>query len=171
MFTSSVRLVLIVVVVSLGIYMLTQRNSTGIFLLFAGVLLLVGYFRYGSIWIAFRAYNQGNIEQARKLIGQVRNPQALNAQHQAYYNWIQGGIAASEGKSETAYRLLQAAANGRLRTQNDKSVVEYMLSDLARSMGNIGLARQHLERARSFSHRPQLDSLLADLEYKLNEAT
>lgn len=170
MFTSTIRLTLIVITIGFGLYLLAQQKNTGLFFLLAGALLALGYFRYNNVWIAFQAYKKGNIEQARKLILKVKNPQFLDTQHRAYYDWIKGGIAASDGDLETAYKLLQSASKGSLRTQNDKSVIEYVLCEVALNMGNTILARQHIERSRSFPHRPQLDSLLADLERKLKEA-
>lgn len=170
MFTSPIRFILISFSLISGVYLLTQQVYVGIFLLLSGALWIFGYFRYGSVWVAFRAFNKGDLEQARKISAQVRNPQLLNSQHRAYYDWILGGLAASDGDLETAYRLLLQASKGNLRTQNDKSVVQYVLSDVARHMGNLSLARGHLENARSTPHRPQFDSALAELAQQLDEA-
>lgn len=60
MFTPVVRSILIFGCLAIGVWWLSIGKWTGILLLFAAACLGFGYFRYSTVWLAFRALRKGN---------------------------------------------------------------------------------------------------------------
>jgi hypothetical protein len=167
MFSPPVRLLLATLALAFGVWGLMRGEPVGWALMGAAVLLVVGYFRHGTVYAAFRASAAGDQERARNLLAGTRYPHLLGAQDRAYYHWIRGGIAAHDGNAEHARAELVTAAGGALRTDNDRCIVHYQLGEVALAIGNREAAREYLRQAREFRHRPQADELLDSLDERL----
>ncbi len=127
----------------------------------------VNYWRSGPVWLAAHAARRGDFQRVERLLGEVRTPERLAPQQRAYYHYYQGLLRADRGDPEGARRHFSAAATGRLRTRNDRSLAHLQLAALALDAGEQTLAREHLDQARAQAHKPEVAQAIASLEEKL----
>jgi hypothetical protein len=166
MFSKSLRFVLIGVSAAYGLYYLTQGRWLGYLYLFAGALLIYGYFRYGPVFIAFRHVQRKNFERAASLLAQVRDPDLLSLSQRAYFEFASAAVAEHQGNDTTAERHLRAALEHQFRSENDRALTETVLAQvLLKRDAPTPEARDLLERAR---HRPCKPELKRTIEEVLN---
>jgi uncharacterized membrane-anchored protein len=170
MFSPLGRLVLIVIGLALGGSQVVAGQARGWFVIAAAALLVLGHFRHGTVWLAFRAYRGGDVEGMERRLRQVRDPARLRKQDRAYYEFLAGVAAQGRGDLGGARAHLTAAATGRLRTDNMRSIVQCHLAEVALASGDSDGAREHLDAARRLSHAPAVDRVIGDLEGRLPAA-
>jgi hypothetical protein len=168
MFSYPIRILLIVLAAAAGAYQ-AARGDGGLALAYlAGCALLVwGYFRSGTVWLAFRSFRAGNVRQGDRLISQIRDPRLLGSQQRAYYEWIKGSLAAQAGDSKAAEAHFRESLARRLRTSNDRSLVEACLAQVLIEQGKTDAAREAIGAARGRQHKPQVGSMLDNLETRI----
>lgn len=164
MFTPLARAILILISCLLIAYGFHTDHWITYWTLPVPVLFAVGYFRYGTVWLAFRAMRKGHIDRVRRLVAQIKWPSFLNSQHRAYLHWLKGSLALADGDATGACGLLQCALHGKLRTSNDRSLVACTLAELAVAKDDNASAREFLDLACSEPHRQQVDDIIAKLE-------
>jgi hypothetical protein len=164
MFTPVARFSLILGCLAIGVWWLSTGEWMGIFVLFAAACFGFGYFRYGTVWLAFRALREGNIDKAENLISKVSYPSKLNSQNRAYYNWAKGAVAMRRGDFTRAKEFLELAAAGKLRTSNDRSILACFLAEIAVRNGDHTTARNQLEKARLEPHKHEVDRIISNVE-------
>lgn len=130
----------------------------------AALLLIWGYFRVGSVWLALAAYRTGNVERMRDHVSCTRWPRLLSPRYRGYYHWLQGVGLAVEGRMAPARDHLLQARQWRFRTENDRSIMECQLADMAIRCGDPAQAWGHLRQARTLRHHPTVDALIAHVE-------
>lgn len=170
MFSNVVRLAIILFALVTGAYHLVHGDALGLLYGGAAVLLVWSYFRNGSLWLAFRAYRQGNLPQMKKHLEETKHPSHLSAQSKAYFDMLKGISLAEDERLEESYKSLLAASEGKLRTSNVRSAVEIHLADVAIQMGNYETATRHIAQARGLDHQPALDPFIDDLEHRVTGA-
>jgi len=167
MFGPVVRLLLGASALALGVVHIARGNPTGWIAVGIAVLLAYGYFRYGTVWLAFQAYRRADIDGIERRLRQVLAPGMLRAQDRVYYEFLAGIVAHRNGDFAAAREHLIAAANGPLRTDNLRSTVQCHLAQVATDSGDAAAARLHVEAARRIPHSTALDRLITELEAKL----
>jgi RimJ/RimL family protein N-acetyltransferase len=171
MLTFPQRLVLIFILVALGMLFVEVKTSYALLVWLGAILVLVGHFRTGTVWLAFRRFRKGDLEGARRLLGSVRYPRWLNAQHRAYHDWMRGALALKDDLPAEAVRHLDRASVGRLRTENTRCGVFLTLAEALLELGEREKAREVVEAARSLPHSAQLDHLLDRVSRRLEQPT
>ncbi|HEY6077403.1 MAG TPA: hypothetical protein VIW29_01285, partial [Polyangiaceae bacterium] len=83
MFTPKLRLFLALAAFAIGAYRVVASDYVGFVWLGAAALLGYGYFKYGSVWLAFRQVARGRMDHAARLLEQVKRPEALGSQDRA----------------------------------------------------------------------------------------
>ena len=170
MFTAPIRLALFAVCIGLGVYGLYTGQATAWAYLLAAVLLVYGHFRYGPVWLAWRAVRNNDLERAKRLLAGVSNPGSLRPDQSAYFSFAQGLVALNEGDLGAAVEHLTKASEGKLRTSNDRSLAVMYLSAAKFDLGEQDAARALLEKARSIPHKSGVASFLDDLDAKFQAA-
>jgi hypothetical protein len=130
----------------------------------AAVLLVVGYFRGGTVWLAWRAWRNGDVALAQRRLAQTHHPNRLSPYQRAYYEWLQGEIHRMRNDLPAARRHFTAAAEGGLRTGKDRALAYTRLAETELTAGEVGAARAAIARARMLSSMPFVEALLRDLE-------
>lgn len=148
MYSIPVRLALVVSSIGFGIYLIRAGDSLGWMLMVVAALLVYGHFRYGTVWLAFRAVKRSDMDRAARLLTQVSNPKTLSSQQRAYFEMVSGMVAAHREQGAEAEQHLQASLDYRLRTENDRAIVEATLAELLAKRGDISGARALLDSAR-----------------------
>ena len=151
--------------VGLGGYQFaTGSRFVGACFLAAAALLIYGYFRYGTVWLAYRALRTGRPERARTLLDQIAFPDRLRSSDRAYYEMLRGMLAGEREEWATARDHFQRALEHDLRTSNDRCIVECALAEALLGCGETVAAGEHLELARTHRHKPELTVGIRKLE-------
>jgi uncharacterized protein HemY len=148
--------VLIVATLALGLVEVSTGNSIGYWLIAAAALLAFGHFRYGPVWLAFRALRAGDADRAARLLSQVRRPSWLSSPQRAYFEFASGALAAARGADADAERHLRAALAHDLRTANDRCAVELELARVLAKRGDRVAALDVLAAASTREPKPEL---------------
>jgi hypothetical protein len=168
MLTPRLRLLFIMTALFLGAAWVGEGDRIdGAIVLGTGGLLIWGYFRSGSVWLALAAYRTGNVERMRDHVRRVRWPRLLSPRWRAYYHWLQGVALAIEGRLAPARDHLLQARRWRFRTENERSIMECQLADMAIRCGEPAQAWGHLSQARRFVHHSAVDALIASVEDRI----
>ena len=168
MLTFPLRLSLVLAALLIGVVGVGRGNSIdGAVVLAGGALLIWGYFRSGSLWLALAAYRTGNVERMRDHVRCVRWPRLLSPRWRAYYHWLQGVTLAIEGRIAPARDHLLQSRRWRFRSQHDRSIMECQLADMAIRCGEPAQAWGHLRQARTLVHHPGVDALIASVEDRI----
>ena len=138
----------------------------GLFAL-VGLWLLWDALRNGSVWYGFTAFRRGDLGAVRLSLVQIHWPNLLNAESLAYYHWLKGVIDVADSRFAAAKVHLLVAASGRLRTENDRSLVHCLLAEVALQEADQGTAREHLRHARALHHHPNVDRMINTLSARL----
>lgn len=168
MLTLRLRLFFIMIAMLLGAAWLGRgERIDGAIVLTAAAVLIWGYFRNGSLWLALAAYRTGNVERMRVHVRRVHWPRLLSPRWRPYYHWLQGVTLAVEGRIAPARDHLLQARRWRFRTENDRSIMECQLADMAIRCGEPAQAWGHLRQARTLVHHPVVDALIASVEDRI----
>src|SRR5688572_24524772 len=135
MFSPGIRWALVSLALTLAAVQLAQGRWEGLIFAVVALLLIWGHFRYSTVHAAFQACRRGNLAGARALLASIPDPARLSAKDRAYYYWLQGGLLAGDGKPEEARVSMQLAADGALRTDSDRALVNCQLAELALGAG------------------------------------
>lgn len=160
MFTFSIRMILVAATACVGAYRLSSGNQDGAMLLVASGLLVYGHFRYGTVWLAYRAARAGKFERAGQLLSQISRPSILSSQMRAYYEFVHGAVAANSDRNEQAEQHFRNALQFKLRTDNDRCVVEINLAELLAQRGALDEARELVASARTRHCNPQVAAIV-----------
>lgn len=165
MFSPALRLCLILASVAFGVHQLLQGNTlAGMGFLAGAGLLAWGHVRYGTVQVAFQRLQAGDVRGANRMLDGVKRPDMLASQHRAYYELIKGMLAVQEEAYEKAETHLRTALVHKLRTDNDKAIVEAHLAAAVLQLGKEEEAKKLIASAREKNPRPTLVAMLDKLE-------
>lgn len=132
-----------------------------------GLLLLIGYVRHGTVWLAFRAQKDGRTGRSKNLLDQVAHPNRLSAQNRAYY-YLLRGIHAIEVEDYFAADTYFAHVNlAKLRTDKDRSMVSAFRAAAAIGVGDRERAITYLVTAKQYPRRAEITALVEKIEGEL----
>ena len=171
MFSRPVRFLLIVASVAFGGYQLYRGSVAGWFYLLAAALLTYGHFRYGPVWLAFRNARRGNLDRARRLLAQVKDPRLLSPGQRAYFELSSALVAADLKNKQAAENHLRLALEQRLRTHNDRALAEVFLAELLIERGAADEAADVLDRAAMQNPKAQVTRMIEELRNRCQKAT
>jgi hypothetical protein len=141
----------------------------------AGVFAIVALWliwdalRHGSVWYGFSAFRRGDLAAVRYSLMLIRWPNLLDTESLAYYRWLKGVIEVADGRFAAAKVHLLVAASGHLRTENDRSLVHCLLTEVALQEADRATAREHLHHARALQHHPSVDRMINQLSARLEK--
>lgn len=160
-----IRFALVIVAISLGAYQLSGgRYGMGLAFVAAGLGLLWVHLRYGTVSLAFVRLQAGDVDGARRLIGETRHPNLLAPQDRAYYELIVGMLASLEADFASAEVHLRRALRFEMRRKGERAVVEAHLATALLENGKSAEARELIETARSRNPGAEVIALLDKLE-------
>lgn len=139
--------------------------------LFAGGALIWGYFRYGTIWKAWRLYVKNDLDGLELQLSYIKKPEWLNAQNKAYYHLLNGIVLSKHKKWGIAFKNFEIASKGPLRTENVLSMVHVNLADTAIFLNDLTSAKKHLQKAKKLEHNEGVDKIIEEVERKVENVT
>ena len=162
-----VRLIVCAISMVCCFYITLHRSPWAIPFFVISALLFIDVLRNSSVWYGFRAFRNGEMAKVDYAIGQVRWPQLLSPQSQAYFNWLKGVSEVSRERYAAAKVHLLVAINGELRTQNDRSLLHCLLAELEIQDGDPETAREHLKHAAALEHHPEVGRIIQSLSQRM----
>ena len=158
---------LIVVSTGYGTYYVKHGDPVGFLYLFAGAVLIYGYFRYGPVYIAFHHVRRKNFERGEQLLRQVRHPALLASGQRSYFELASALIALHHGKHDAAEQHVRAALSQKLRSENHRAFAEMLLAQLLIQRGDFDEARATLESARKRPCSPEVAKTIEEVSKSL----
>lgn len=164
MYSNTVRIALVIIGALAAIFF----ASVGLWLQMAAalafiLLIALGYFLNGAVFLALRKLVKNDFEGAEKLLHMTRYPQYLGRSQKAYYYFLNGCIEANKENLAVAAGYLEKSLSLGLRTDNDKSVALLNLSSIYLSLGNKEKAAQYLELVKKLRYNPGLQPEIDNL--------
>lgn len=153
-----------------GCYRVIAGNLLGLAFLALSAWFTYGYFKYGTVWLAFRAVAGGQMEKAARLLQEVRRPESLGPQDRGYFELASGFVCISRAENERAEQHLRSALAGRLRTDNDRALGEAVLAQLLVARDELAEARALLTQAATRRCRPAIAQRIQSLRAELPAA-
>src|SRR5215470_6370727 len=140
MFSTRGRLLWAAVALLLAAGLLAAGQPTGWLFIGPVALLAYGYVRYGPMVLAFQAYAKEDWSRLEGLLRQVWRPDWLRAQDRAYFEFLQGALAATRGDAVAARRHFTLADPAQLRTDHIRCVLECHRAHAALAAGDRAAA-------------------------------
>lgn len=167
MLTPRLRLIIAIASFVAGAYLLVVGDYAGVAFLGGAAYLGYSYFKYGTVWLAFREVARGHMNEAAELLQQVKNPQALGSEQRAYFELASGLVCASRARNQKAEEHLQGALAHDLRTDNDRALAEAVLAQLLVARDELDAAREVIDRAVKRECRPAIAARIKGLHEQL----
>lgn len=139
-------------------------------LLIPGIILLVGYFLFGTIPSASQLLQEGKLNEAEARLKQTYKPEWLLKMNRGTYYFILGAIELQRKNFDAAEAQMNTALELGLPS-NDFTVQVYLfLSQIAASKNKMTQARNHLREAKSLnSADPTVLSAIKQVETELKK--
>ena len=127
-----IRLALVILffILGIGIHVMQGLGSAW-YLYVSGFILLGTYFLFGNVWTAFRKIQKGEIDEAEKILDQIKKPNWLYKKHRAYYHFIKGLIALQRKELKVGEDHMAKAVDLGLRNNNDTAMARLNLAHIA----------------------------------------
>lgn len=146
------RFLLIFVFLIIGIVLHVKTGiSAAWYLYLASFIILITHFLFGNVWAAFALLRKGKIPEAEHLIDQIKRPEWLTKQHQAYYHFIKGMIALQEESLKDGVHHLKQALKRGLRTPNDNALAALNIAHCYYKQQQHEPCRDYLNQAKRFN--------------------
>ena len=172
MFNRFYRAILICIcAVAAVFYYLKEDYGSMTMMLIAAGLFIYGYYRYGNVYIAFKALQIEDYAKAKKLISEIKNPELLVKGQKSYYHFSLGILASNEKKWNVSYNELVEALNIGLRTKNDTSIVLLNLANVEFNRQNFDEAMDFIAQIKEMELNPLVRSEVDKLETEIIEVT
>lgn len=171
MFSNKVRFLLSMVTFLLTFYSIATQKYYLTFILVIGLsLLIVGYYRYNSIWLAFNYMGSQRLDKVKELLLEVKYPHMLARTYKGFYHMLSGAVLLYHDKNlEPVAEELKTALEYGVRTPNNISIIYIMYAQLFIKQEDYNSARDYIQKAKETSHKDSLDGGIAHLEAELSE--
>jgi tetratricopeptide (TPR) repeat protein len=168
MFTKQQRLIVSIVAVAAGIFLLLfDNNPVGWLLFLMAAFLLYGYFQSQPVPLLFHYVSRGQLDQADRLLAEIKHPETLPPNLRAYYELALGWMNLRRGHGAIAEQSLNHALKQGLRITNDTALAHALLAHTYAQQGNPSLARSYLDKAKAFQHNSLVEAEILALETEL----
>jgi len=141
MFTPTIRILLIVLNSILAIVFYSKGYVwLSVLAISSALLFLYGYYKSGTVYIAF--------QYLKRL--KIKNPEKLEKSQKGYYHFVKGVIAFEKKEWDNSFsELIQALQIG-LRTKNDTSIVLLDLANVEFERKNYAEAAKFIAKCKAF---------------------
>ena len=120
MLTPQLRLVLAIASFVAGAYLLVTGDYAGVLFLGGAAYFGYSYFKYGTVWLAFREVARGHMNVAAELLQKVDEPQALGSEQRAYFELASGLVCASRAQTSKPRRTCKSRSGSCTRRSSTR---------------------------------------------------
>ena len=168
MFTPKTRL--IIIIGSLGLLAMSlyqgKMFAAVVAVCFALVTVL-GYFRQGTVFLAFRQLRSGKIEDAAASLALTTHTKWLSKIQKGYYFFVKGFLALGQNNLEDSKTAYEEALKIGLRLSNDTAMVCANLASIHHKQKNKVKAREYIQRAKNLKVKENVKIEIARLEKEI----
>jgi len=111
------------------------------------VLIIVEYFRQGTLVLAAKYYHLKDYQKTEELLNQVKKPEWLSKKRRGFYEYMMGGICLQRHDFDAAERHYELATQFPLRTVNDHVAALVHVANISIRQGNYEKAEAYLQLA------------------------
>lgn len=130
-----------------------------------GLILLTGYFLFGTVISAGNLAQTNDVEAAAKRLDLTLFPRLLYSTNKAMYYLMKSSFALQGGNNDEAESMLEKASQIKLNSDNEKAMVEFQFAGIAAKRGNMNKAKLHLKRLKEFKvTEPMLKEQIKEFE-------
>src|SRR5690606_16410225 len=159
MYTPILRIILVVFSVVLATFFFSREDYVNMSLALIGAgFFIYGYFKYGTVYVAFQQLKKDNLRKAEELISTIKNPKILSKGQKSYYYFTTGIIALEKKEFDKSHSDLTLALEIGLRTENDKSIVLLNLANIEFLRKNYDKSIEYIRKVRQFKLNPLVES-------------
>ena len=143
-------------------------SNLSVALMLTGVALVVwGYFKNGTIYLAFRKLKKEDYEGAERSLNQTKYPELLKNGQKGYFHFIKGFIESNRNDYNKSLNHFREALKFGLRTDNDQAIVRLSIAEIEIERKNYDNAREELKVVKGLKYKQALESEILRLETKL----
>ncbi len=172
MFTPAVRIILGIfgLAIAWEFYALGYQ-AIALVMLTSPVFMIWGYFRYGTVYLAFKQLKQKNFDNAEKLLAKINNPHLLSNKQKSYYHFAKGFIELNKEHLDECFHQLKLALELGLRTENDTAIATLHLADFELGRKNYDEAKKYLSSLKSLKYKPELEDEIDKVQEELKKSS
>lgn len=168
MYTPIMRLILILNFLIFGVLFYLKHEYVGVALVLLGIICVIyGHFKYGSVYLAFKLLQKGDIEDTQKLMLKIKHPEKLNPKQKSYYYFIWACIAYHKAEFDKSYDDFNKAYSIGLRTENDQAIALFNMASIEHHRKNIIQAKELLKEVNTLNYKPSLKENIDQLEKEI----
>lgn len=172
MYTPFIRIILVIACVGLSIsFYIKEEYTTMLLTLFAAILFIYGYFKYGTVYAAFQQLKIEEYKKAEALLLKIKNPNRLSKGQKSYYHYTKGFLAIQKEEWHTALSELNNALTIGLRTENDTSIALLNIANIEFELKNYNNAKNYIAKVRKYNLKPLVKVETDKLAAKINDTT
>ena len=169
MFTPKTRLIILIGCLILGGISFYQDK---IYALIVVVLIAVtnvyGYFRQGTVYLAFKTLKKGNYEEAMQQLELTRYVKLLSKTQKSYYYFVRGFINMAKGLLNEANEDFKLSIEKGLRLSNDRALAWSNLASINHRQKNKVKARECLSEAKKHKAKRNVKDEIERLEVAID---
>ncbi|MGZ3766910.1 MAG: hypothetical protein ACXVB0_04935 [Mucilaginibacter sp.] len=111
------------------------------------VLIVVEYFKQGTLVLAAKYYHQKDYTKTEELLKQIKKPEWLNKKRRGFYEYMMGAICLHKHEFDAAESHYELAAQYPLRTLNDHVAALVHVANISIRLGKYEKAEAYLQLA------------------------
>lgn len=139
-------------------------------LLIPGIILLVGYFLFGTIASASQILQQGQIDAAEERLKLTYKPEWLLSMNRGTYYFIHGAIETQRRNFDGAEKYMNQALEIGMPTDDFTAQIHLFLAQIAASRNKMNQARNALREAKKLNVTdPQVQAAIKQIETELKK--
>jgi tetratricopeptide (TPR) repeat protein len=148
MFSNKARIfVLAVFAIMLVLFAYQRVYQLAAFCLLMIVMVIIEYFRQGTLVLAAKHYHLKDYKKAEDLLRQVARPEWLSKKRRGFYEYMMGGICLQKQDFTGAEVHYELAAQYPLRSLNDHVAALVHVANISIRLGKFDKAEAYLALA------------------------
>lgn len=137
-------------------------------LLIPGIVLLVGYFMFGTLASASKAVQMNDLDKAEAQLKWTWKPNWMLKMNRGVYHFLLGSISMNRGDRAEAETHMQNALDAGMPTGDYTAQIYLFLAQMAATKNKMQLAKNHLKEAKACDvNEPQVKDAIKQLEKQM----
>jgi len=111
------------------------------------VMIIIEYFRQGTLVLAAKHYHHKDFEKTEELLKQIKKPELLSKKRRGFYEYMMGAVCLQKNDFDAAERHYELASQYPLRTLNDHVAALVHVANISIRQGKYDKAETYLQLA------------------------
>lgn len=137
-------------------------------LLIPGIVLLAGYFMFGTLASASKAVQMNDLDKAEEQLKWTWKPNWMLKMNRGVYHFLLGSISMNRRDTASAEIHMQNALNAGMPTGDYTAQIYLFLAQMAATKNKMQLAKNHIKEAKACDvSEPQVKDAIKQLEKQI----